>query len=215
MPVFPMFVDLKGKRCVVVGGGNVAARKIEALMAFGPAITVVSPNAVNEIVQLADMRQIDLLLREYREDDLSEAFVAIAASDDEAVNESVYNSCVKRGIMVNTVDDPEKCTFIFPAIVRRGDLVVGVSTSGRYPSMSKKVRQHVGASIPPYWGEAVDLLEPFRVRAKEEIKNEEKRKRALREIMDEALSCYEKYERQQLLLRLERIFEGYADYEND
>ncbi len=215
MPVFPMFVDLKGKRCVVVGGGNVAERKIEALMAFGPVITVVSLDAVHEIVQLADMGQIDLVLREYREEDLEQAFVVIAASDDERINESIYNSCVKKGIMVNTVDDPEKCTFIFPAIIRRGELVVGVSTSGRYPSMSKRVRRHIGSSIPRYWGDAVDLLEPFRSRAKEKIKNAEKRKRVLYEIMEEALSCYEKYERQQLLLRLESIFEGYVDYEND
>lgn len=215
MPAFPMFVDLKDKRCVVVGGGNVASRKIEAMLAFGPGITVISTGVSSEIAELENKGRVKVVLREYKEGDIIGASVVIAASDNEAVNEKVYNDCIQRGIMVNTVDDPDKCTFIFPALVRRKDLVVGISTSGRYPSMSGRLRKDIEALVPGYWGDVLDVVSSFREKAKSQIKSMEKRKIVLAEIMEEALRSYGLCEREQLSCRLEELFEENRDDKDD
>ena len=163
MAVFPVFIDLSGKKCVVIGGGKVAGRKIAALVDFDAEILVVSPALSGELQELQQRGKIIHSAGEYSETDLAGAFLAVAATNDRTVNEQVYHDAVKNGILVNTADNPAQCTFIFPAVVKKDDLVIGISTSGKYPGLSKSIRQMIaqmlaGGLIPvlsEYWKHAV------------------------------------------------------------
>ncbi|MBI2412236.1 MAG: bifunctional precorrin-2 dehydrogenase/sirohydrochlorin ferrochelatase [Deltaproteobacteria bacterium] len=123
MRYYPVFLDIKGRQCLVIGGGAVALRKIEGLLSAGAEVTVVSPTASKAVKGLADKGSIELIKRKYQEGDLIGVFLAVSASNDRAVNASVYNEAQKRGVLINTVDDPERCSFIVPSIVDRDPLL--------------------------------------------------------------------------------------------
>ena len=215
MPVFPLFVDLKDKLCVVIGGGDVAARKIDVLLEFGAKIRVVSPGLSERLAALQQQGRIEAIKRGYAEGDLEGAFIAIAATPDSGVNEKVYEYAVKKGIFVDVADCPQKCTFIFPSIVRRGDLVVGISTSGGYPALSKNVRERIDAVLPQSYGSLLEMLKSCRRRAADEIPDRSKRKEALSRILDEMLLCEDALESELLKLRIEKIFKEYGNEEDN
>lgn len=187
MGFFPLFVDLTGRRVLVVGGGVVAERKVCALLGFGAEPLVVSPRATNEIRRLAQTGAVRLCAREYRQEDLEGAVLAIAAADDREVNRAVSRGACRRGIPVNVVDDPELCSFYFPATVRRGDFVVGVSTSGSYPAFAKYARRRIEKMFPESCGDVLQKLKRERLRAKKEIRDPEERKRVLEQLLREEL----------------------------
>jgi precorrin-2 dehydrogenase/sirohydrochlorin ferrochelatase len=193
MAAFPLFIDLNDKLCVVVGGGRVATRKVRSLAAFGARIKVVSPVLSKHLEELADKKSIEVVRRNYCEGDVCGAFIAIAATSDSRVNEKVYESCVKDNIFIDVADCPQKCTFIFPSIVRRDDLVVGISTSGGYPALSKSVRKAIDAVLPKEYGSLLEILKDFRDRVGAEIGDEGKRKEILSRIMDEAEKLFREY----------------------
>ncbi len=143
MAVFPLFVDLKGKGCIVLGGGRVAARKINTLLEFEADITVISPRAEKEIIELAQKGKIKYMKREYIETDMEDSFLAVAATSKKDVNEKICHDANERNILVNSADNLKNCTFIFPSTIKREDLVIGISTSGNYPALSKSIRQEI------------------------------------------------------------------------
>ena len=110
MGYFPFFTDISGRRCVVIGGGRVALRKIQKLVPFGPDITVVAPRISDDIIPLVS----NAVRREFEESDLDGAFMAIAAADDRALDKRIFELCTRRGVLVNSVDDIEHCGFVFP-----------------------------------------------------------------------------------------------------
>jgi siroheme synthase, N-terminal domain len=162
MPVFPLFVELKGKRCVIVGGGKIASRKVEILLRFEAQLIIIAPEISNYILQLEESGKITIIRREYSEEDMTEASLVIAATSSKAVNERVYRDAVCRNIPVNVVDDPELCTFIFPSVVKRGALTIGISTSGEYPALSKKIRKITEAAFDEGYSEILELLADYR-----------------------------------------------------
>lgn len=163
MPLFPIFVEIEGKNVLVVGGGTVAQRKIEKLIPFKPKIEVVAKSINEDIKRLTkDYKDIILNERTFDFSDLENRDVVIVAVDDLALQKEIYEECVKRKIPVNSVDSPDYCSFIFPALVVKGDLVIGISTSGTVPGLSAKVRKHIEKCLPENMEEILKELKYIR-----------------------------------------------------
>lgn len=141
MRYYPVFLDIAGKPVVVVGGGEVALRKVEALLDAGAQVTVVSPALDPELEALVAERRLRHIPRGYSPGDLEGYVVAIVGTDDSSVNAAVAREGKQRRVWVNAVDDPANCDFIMPGIVRRGDIILAVSTSGNSPAMARKLRE--------------------------------------------------------------------------
>jgi precorrin-2 dehydrogenase len=155
---FPMLVNLAGRKCVVVGGGKIAAAKIHGLLACGASITVVSPRAVPAIQRLAHAGFLIWRRRSFSARDLNRAFLAIAATSSRAINSTVFRACASHCIFCNSVDDPEHCDFIYPAVVRRGPLQIAVSTSGHSPALASRLRRELERQFGPEWSDWVSQL---------------------------------------------------------
>ncbi|HKB24732.1 MAG TPA: bifunctional precorrin-2 dehydrogenase/sirohydrochlorin ferrochelatase [Methylomirabilota bacterium] len=143
MAYFPAFLELAGRRCLVVGGGVVAERRVESLVAAGAAVTVVSPALTPRLAGLAAEGRLAHLARDYRDGDLAGAVLAFAATDTGDVNAAVAAEGRRCSVWVNAADDPAHCDFILPALVRRGELTVAVSTGGTSPALARAVREEL------------------------------------------------------------------------
>lgn len=162
MALFPMFVDLKNKECLVVGAGEVALRKIEQLVKFNPSLTVIAPEIHDEIRLLSQEYAITLIERPYVIEDLAGRYLVIGALDDLSEQEKIYTICMEQRIPVNCVDSPALCSFIFPALIVEGDLCVGINTSGRAPAVSSALRQYLTSMIPQGIGGLIDYVHSIR-----------------------------------------------------
>ena len=138
---YPVFLDLRQRRCVVVGGGELAADKARELRAAGGRVTVVAAQPGPAIEAMASRGELRLRRRPYRTGDLAGAFLAIAAGSEPAEREAVWREASRRGLPLNSIDDLPRCSFIAPAVVRRGDLAVAISTAGRAPALAVRLRQ--------------------------------------------------------------------------
>lgn len=154
MDYFPVCLDIKDRPCLVVGGGRVAVRKVEGLLACGGEVTVISPELVEGLATLVSSGQVRHLARGYRHGDLAAAFLVIAATDDEDVQAEVYQEAEEHNILLNVADVPKWCNFILPATVRRGSLAVSISTGGKSPALARKIRQ----DLEKDFGAEYDLL---------------------------------------------------------
>jgi len=141
--LFPMFMKLAGKQCLVVGAGKVGAPKIGGLIDTGVRIHVVAMEAASEVHEWAEAGKIELKLRPFAESDLNGKFLAVVATASPSLNKFVYDEAQRRGVLCNVVDVPEYCDFFYPAVVRRGDLQIAVSTAGQSPSLAQKIRQQL------------------------------------------------------------------------
>ena len=158
MRYFPVFLDLKEKRCIVVGGGAVAERKVKNLLKAGARVKVISPELTVPLSRLRDEKKISHLSRSYRRKDLEGALLAIAATNDRTINERVFREATANRIPVNVVDDPAHSSFIVPSIVHKKDLLVAVSTSGRSPALARLLRQKLEREIGPEYPRFLSLL---------------------------------------------------------
>ena len=163
---YAAFLDLTGRRCLVVGGGPVAARKARSLVEAGASVTVVAPKVEGKIK--ADPR-LRVEERAYRDTDLHGVSLAICATDDGLLNRAIAADARDLEILVNVVDCPALCNFILPAVAARGPVQIAVSTGGKSPTMARKLRDRVMESIGPEYGELVDLLGEIRATVKERI----------------------------------------------
>jgi precorrin-2 dehydrogenase/sirohydrochlorin ferrochelatase len=143
MRYYPINLDIRNRNCLIIGGGGVGTRKAVALLACGARVTVVSPEVSQRLADLAASDVLVLIQRSYREEDLKTMFLVIGATDDEELNRRVHRDAEKRGILCNIADRPEICNFILPSVVRRGDLTISISTSGRSPALAKKLRKEL------------------------------------------------------------------------
>lgn len=184
MGYFPFFVDVENQNCLVVGGGVVALRKIEKLLPFNPNITVVSPKVHKEILSI---KNINIIKRKFDFNDLKEKSFVITATDDKVLNKEIYNSCKENNIPVNTVDDKDNCSFIFPALARNNGVTVAISTSGKSPLYAKYLRKKIESLIQDSES-IVDNLSKYREKIKNEISLEENRKLAFEKLLEYSLS---------------------------
>ena len=140
---YPICLDISGKRCIVIGGGNVAERKVERLLACGAVVEVVGKELTPALTVWKGEGRIIHRRADFEEAHLAGATLVIGATDDETVNGRVAQSARARGIPVNIVDDPDRCDFILPSVVERGDLVIAVSTGGKSPALARKIREEL------------------------------------------------------------------------
>jgi precorrin-2 dehydrogenase/sirohydrochlorin ferrochelatase len=147
--LFPMFLKLEGRRCLVVGAGKVGEPKIGGLLATGARVHVVALDASPAVREWARAGKLELELRAYAAEDLEGAFLAVVATHSRSLNERVYDEAQRRRVLCNVVDVPELCDFFYPAVVRRGDLQIAVSTSGQSPSLAQKIRQQLEKQFGP------------------------------------------------------------------
>jgi len=163
MKTYPVSLSgLAQRQVVVVGGGAVAARKVATLLEADARVTVISPDLTSELEALVEAGRIAALNRPYREGDLAAAFLVIAATDDAEVNRAVWREADRRGCLINVVDDLAHSNFIVPAVVRRGELTLAVSTGGDSPALARRLREQLEAEIGPEYGELVALLGELR-----------------------------------------------------
>ena len=148
MSLFPIFLKLTGRSCIVIGAGMLAESKIESLRAANARITVVAPKASARIVEMAEAGEVEWLRREYAAGDLAGQFLVVAATDDPAVNRAVFAEAEAAGVLINAVDDPPFCDFYFPSVVRRGDLQIAISTAGASPALAQRLRKEINAILP-------------------------------------------------------------------
>ena len=159
---YPVFLDLRGRDCVVVGGGEVAYGKVLGLLPCGPRVRVISPEVHRGIARLAQAGHLGWEPRAYRDGDLAGAFLVIAATDEPAVNEAVYREAVAERALVNVVDVPERCQFIDAALFRRGRLTAAISTGGASPALAARLKQELGRFWGPEYGQLVSLYRRIR-----------------------------------------------------
>ncbi len=155
---YPVSLNLEGRPCVVVGGGEVAEQKVLGLLKAGARVTVISPRATRRLTELAAEGALHVRPRPYQPGDLEGAFLAVVAAEDRAVNHAVWEEAEQRGVLLNAVDDMPHCHFIAPAIYQQGDLAVAVSTAGKSPALAVRVRDRIGALIGREYGAFLDLL---------------------------------------------------------
>ncbi|MDI6817510.1 MAG: bifunctional precorrin-2 dehydrogenase/sirohydrochlorin ferrochelatase [Actinomycetota bacterium] len=184
MAFYPLYVDLEGRKCVVVGGGEVAERKVASLLECGADVEVISPDSTPGLEELAREGRLKITRREYRRGDLSRATLAIVATDDNAVNTEVYREATDNQIPVNVVDVPELCSFIVPSTIRRGDLVISISTSGSCPALAKHIREELEETYRDEYGSFCDILRGFRARVIDKYDDPKERKRALGRLIE-------------------------------
>ena len=143
MSFFPIFVELSNKNVLVVGGGKVAYRKIVTLLKFTQNIIVIAPNIIDEIKAL----NIPLYERKFKIEDLSNKFLVITATNDKSLNQEILENCKSKGIMCNSSTSTQKDNCIFPSIVKYNDITIGITTNGKSPSISKKIRKDIEENI--------------------------------------------------------------------
>jgi precorrin-2 dehydrogenase / sirohydrochlorin ferrochelatase len=147
--LFPMFLKLQGKQCLVVGAGRVGEPKIGGLLETGALIRVVAVEAGTAVREWAQAGKLELELRHFKAEDLDGAFLAVVATNSRTLNELVYREALRRGVLCNAVDVPDLCDFFYPAVVHRGDLQIAVSTAGQSPSLAQKIRQQLEKQFGP------------------------------------------------------------------
>jgi precorrin-2 dehydrogenase/sirohydrochlorin ferrochelatase len=209
MDYYPVFLDLRGRPCLVIGGGEVAERKAGALLEAHAQVTVISPECTEELRALAGAGKVRWLERRYRAGDLAGVFLAVAATDDTRVNQAVAGEAQAQGTLLNVVDVPRLCTFIAPSLIRRGPVVLAISTGGLSPALAKKIRIELEASQALRYADMVDLVAEARaeLRRKGIAVDPEGWQASLN---DEVLELYEAGRREEARTRLLGLLKGWA-----
>ncbi len=185
-PLYPAFLDLSGKRCVVVGGGAVARRKADALVEAGARVTVIAPQVDPALAGIAEV-----VAREYRTGDLEGAWLAVAATDCAEANRQVAADAAAAGVWANVADRSATSSFVVPACVRRGPLTLAVSTAGASPALAARVRDVVAEAVGPAYGEFAAFLDDVRPRVLAAVADPKARSRILRQVADDAMfECF-------------------------
>ena len=175
-PFYIACLKLSGRRCVVVGGGDVGLEKVEGLLACDGDAVLVAPDAIEPLRELADEGSIRWERREYRPEDLEGTFMVIAATNDTDVNIAVYEDAERRAMLVNVVDVPPLCNFILPAIIRTGPLAIAISTAGASPALAKRIRNEIAEEFGEPYARLAVLLNEVRGWAKATLPTYQDRK---------------------------------------
>ena len=186
MSYFPMFVDMKDKKCLVVGGGNVAYRKIVHMKNFEALITVVSPEIISEI---RDMQDIEIIEKSFEDSGVAikDYDVVISATNDSDLNHRISQECQELKIPVNVVDCPSECSFIFPAYIKKGDVVAAFSSGGKGPVITQYLKKESEDVVTEWLGEIADFIGSKRDKVKEIVPTEKGRKKVYKKILEVGL----------------------------
>ncbi len=189
MAYFPFFVDIEGKRCLIAGGGTVACRKALTLMDYGPDIVIVAPRVIPEMERLIKESggKITWRCREFEDTDLETMNFVIAATSDEEVNRRISIWCRERKIPVNVADMQEECSFIFPALIKEGDITVGISTGGSSPALARYIKKQLIEAIPKGLGSLAQQLGLCRDMVREKVDSLSVRRSIFRAMTEEGI----------------------------
>lgn len=187
MAYFPFCIDISGKKCVIVGGGSVALRKAEKLLDFGADITVVAP----KISRCFEDMPVTFIRREFAVSDIDDAFMVIYAADDKALAEDIRRVCTEKKIMLNSVDDKENCSFIFPSIVQKDNITISISTGGTSPVFAKHLKERIDELLDEHTLEIAAVMSEYRNVIKNTFTNEELRSSANEILLEMCLNLEE------------------------
>lgn len=165
-PYYPIYLDIENRDVIIIGGGNVCARKAETMLRYGARVTVVAPEFTTEIEGWARDGKLAVRRKQYEASDLAGATIVIASTDDQVVNEQIAADCRARRIPVNVVDVTPLCEFIVPAIVERGSIQIAVSTGGKSPALARTLKEDLQRTVGPEYAEVNDVLGSLREAAK-------------------------------------------------
>lgn len=184
MAHFPLFINIKDRKCLVIGGGRVARRKIETLLLFEADVRVFSPQVCEEILALfpdpeKNIQKEPLTVGEM-EREIRDAALVVAAAGNREANRQTAEICHRLGIPVNVADEPRECTFLFPAVVKKGDISIGINTGGQSPVVSGRIRREIGQQIPDYYADIAGQLGELRTAIRGKLPKESDRRRLLR-----------------------------------
>ena len=201
-PLYPIFLKLKGKKVLIIGGGLIALQKISGLLNTEANITVIAPKVCQEIYdsrgEFPNIRKIDILERDYAYGDEIGAFIVIAATDNPEINNMIVNRCRDQMILANSVDQPDYCDFYVPSIIDSGSIKIGISTNGKAPSVAQKLRKDLATLVEMKYKGLIEIVNEFRLKVKNKILGEENferraklirwfTKRSFRRLRDERL----------------------------
>ena len=184
MDYLPICIDLRGRHCLLVGGGEVARRKAETLLRAGATLRLVAPAIDPGLGELVRQRGGELRLRAFEPRDVDDVWLAVAATDDEAVNRQVRDAARQRGVLVNVVDQPALCDFIFPSIIDRDPLLIAVSSGGRAPLLARLLRARLETTIPAGYGRLAAWMGRFRPQVKAQIAGGAARRRFWERVLE-------------------------------
>ena len=204
MAYFPLFVELSGQPCLIVGGGSIALRKAEKLLGFGARLTVTAPEICAELAALP----VKAVRRPFAEHDIDGMFLVIAATDDPACNHRIYALCTAQRIPVNAVDDAENCSFLFPALVHAEPVTVGICTGGKSPTFAKHLRRTVQAALDAHTMKIAQILAEYRPEVLERFSSGDAVRRAMDALLDLCLRTGELPDDAEIRECLEQVYEN-------
>jgi precorrin-2 dehydrogenase / sirohydrochlorin ferrochelatase len=212
MKYYPVNLNITNRNCLVAGGGRVASRKVQTLLSCGANVTVVSPEVCDAIAELGLAGRIRLVRRDWQDSDLDGQFMVIGATSDMAVNRRISAAAEQRNMLCNIADVPEICNFILPAVVRRGDLIVAVSTSGKSPAFAKKLRKDLEVAFGEEYARFLALMGAIRKRLLCEQHDPEEHKDLFEALIDRGLLAMVRENRHADIDRLlaDLLGDGYA-----
>ena len=192
-PLFPIFLKLAGRPCVVVGAGRLGEQKVRGLIDSGASVRVVAPEATPAIVEAANRGALLWLQRPYEARDLHDVFLVVAATSSVEVNHEIYEEAQRRGVLCNVVDDPPHCDFFYPAVVRRGHFQIAISTGGLSPALAQRVRKQLEEEFPPIYWDWLEQLGRTRKSSFKEVADPERRRHLIHEsVTPDAFAQFER-----------------------
>lgn len=203
MAYFPFFVDIGGQKGLIVGGGRIALHKLQKLLPYGPILTVVAPEISVAMEQIALENNICVIKRSFEKSDLTGIYFVIAASDQANINAEIGRLCKERGIFVNVVDNKKECSFLFPSLVKAGNLSIGISTEGTSPEVAAELRSRIASMIPADMDAILTYLGSLRPLAKTYIKDDSKRAFFLKDMAKVCMDSNAVFDAQETMHRLE------------
>lgn len=189
--LYPVFLSIKDQKCLVIGGGTVAERKVASLLECGAKVKVVAPEITPELKKRILAKDVEYEQRLYETEDLDGLTVGrsliFVATNDPAVNQQVHREGINRGFLVNVVDDPPHCSFYVPSMIRRGALCVAISTAGKSPMLARKIREKLEGEFGPEYAEYLEVLGDCRQEVLRRIPEEKERRRIFEQLVDSDL----------------------------
>jgi siroheme synthase-like protein len=181
---YPVLLDLRGRSCIVIGGGTIATGKVEGLLAAGAGVTVIAPELSSALAALVEAGRVRHLARAYQPGDLAGAFLAVGATDDRAANAAVWEEAAARNLLFNAVDDVPHCNFIAPSVLRQGDLTVAISTGGRAPALAVRLKERLAPELGPEYARFLELAGELRAGLAAAVPDFEERKALWYQLVD-------------------------------
>ena len=212
---YPVFLDLQGKKCLVIGGGKVAERKVKALIDVRAEVTVVSLKITHALSQMAEMKKIYYIKDHFQENYLDGAFLVIGATNKPAINHHIFQAAAEVNMIVNIVDSPKECNFIVPSTVSQGDLQISISTGGKSPALAKKIREQLEIQYGSSYRDFLALMGELRGRVLSHFSDIDCRNKIFQALVDsELLDLFKKGLNQKAEKKAEDIINSFCNQTN-